>query len=97
MTQRKSSDDADVDDDVSRAGTRRGRPSIGAIDDWDLPDEVHLITASESSGVPLPEVENQHRNDLLAADIAETLAPLRDASGVHHVPFCSYQLIATAG
>ncbi len=35
--------------------------------------------------------------DLLAADMAQTLAPFRDPSGVHHVPFCSYRLTATAG
>jgi ubiquinone/menaquinone biosynthesis C-methylase UbiE len=53
-------------------------------------------TASTPWGPSLAELGDEDR-DLLAADIAETLAPLRDASGVHHVPFCSYRLTATRG
>ena len=53
-------------------------------------------TASTPWGPALAELGDEHR-DRLADDMAQTLAPFRDPSGVHHVPFCSYQLIATAG
>ncbi len=53
-------------------------------------------TASTPWGPSLAELTDEDR-DLLAADMVETLAPFRDPSGVHHVPFCSYRLNAAAG
>ena len=53
-------------------------------------------TASTPWGPALAGLDDDDR-DLLAADMAETLAPFGDSSGVHHVPFCSYRLTATAG
>ena len=52
-------------------------------------------TASTPWGPALATLCEADRN-LLALDMVETLAPFRDPSGVHHVPFCSYRLTATA-
>jgi SAM-dependent methyltransferase len=53
-------------------------------------------TASTPWGPALAALGPAEQN-VLGDEMTETLAPFRDLSGVHHVPFCSYRLTATAG
>ena len=53
-------------------------------------------TASTPWGPALAALGPAEQN-ALGDEMTETLTPFRDLSGVHHVPFCSYRLTATAG